>query len=574
MSEGAFDVFLSYSRDDQQTAERVAETLHAQGLKVFLDRWYLRPGCSWPEALERALADCRAVAVLLGPRGIGPWQQREQYQALDRQAKTPDFRVIPVVLPGTEDLALGFLGLNTWVDLRSDIEQGLGLLAKAVRGEPAGPADQGPDPRARICPYRGLHPFREEDAPFFCGREAFTTALVERAGSHELVAVVGASGSGKSSVVRAGLIPALRRGADAGHVWDIAVLRPGDQPIRALAAALLPPEPDVDEFDRIALLRRRAEQLARGDVPLPEVVDRMLERQPGTDRVLLAVDQAEELFTLADQAVRCRFVELLLDATRMAPLTVVLALRGDFYGRALEDRMLADRLDRAVVNLGPMTQDELARAILAPAEKVGLEFEDGLIQRILADVGSEPGNLPLLEFLLEGLWRGRVRGRLSHDNYDALGGVGGAIATRADAEYERLTPEQQLAARRFLVRLVAPGDGREDTRAVAELPADDPVLRAVVQRFADARLLVTGWNSASAKELVEVSHEALIRSWTELRRWVDEDRHFLRTLRRRSEIHLVGGREHSGSPPPARSPTRRGGGADRATPRFRPPQPA
>ena len=519
--------------------ERVAQAMHALGLKVFLDRWYLAPGSSWPEALERALASCRAVAVLLGPSGMGPWQQREQYRALDRQAKTPDFPVIPVVLPGTEDLALGFLGLNTWVDLRSDLERGLGLLAKAVHGEPAGPAGQGPDPRAAICPYRGLQPFREEDAPFFRGREAFTAALLERVASRQLIAVVGASGSGKSSVVRAGLVPALRRGAENGRVWDVAVLRPGRDPIQALAAALLPPDPEMDEFDRIALLRRRAGQLASGDVRLPEVIARMIERQPGTDRVLLVVDQAEELFTLAEEATRGRFVDLLLNATQLAPLTVILTLRGDFYGRALEHRMLADRLDRGVVNLGPMTRDELARAVREPAEQVGLEFDDGLVQRILADVGSEPGNLPLLEFLLEGLWQKRARGRLAHHDYDALGGVAGAIATRADAEYRRLTAEQQLAARRFLVRLVAPGEGREDTRAVAEVPEGDPLLGPVVQQFADARLLVTDRNSAHGKELVEVSHEALIRSWTELRRWVDEDREFLRTLRRAQEAKAI-----------------------------------
>src|SRR5262249_44031981 len=153
-----------------------------------------------------------------------------------------------------------------------------------------------------------------------------------------------------------------------------------------------------------------------------------------------------------------RFIDLVLDACSVAPLTVVLTLRGDFYGRALEYRPLADRLDHGVVNLGPMTSDELARAIREPAAKVGLEFEDGLVERILDDVGSEPGNLPLLEFLLEGLWQRRAQGRLTHGDYEALGGVAGAIVTRADAEFHRLDPDQQLAARRFLVRLVAPGE--------------------------------------------------------------------------------------------------------------------
>src|SRR4051795_3804141 len=297
MDSAAFDVFLSYSRADQALVERVAQALHARGLRVFLDRWYLAPGRSWPEALEDALARCRAVAVLLGPDGLGPWQQREQYKALDRQAREPAFPVIPVVLPGTTDPALGFLGLNTWVDLRPDLERGLELLARAVRGEPAGPAEQGRDPRAEVCPYRGLQPFREEDAAFFCGREAFTATLLERVASESLIAVVGASGSGKSSVIRAGLVPALRRGEDRKQVWDVALLRPGRDPLQALAAALLPPDPDLSEYRRIAELRDHAELLASGKVPLSDVVERILEKQPGTSRVLLVVDQAEELFT-------------------------------------------------------------------------------------------------------------------------------------------------------------------------------------------------------------------------------------------------------------------------------------
>jgi len=533
-----FDVFLSYNRADQAVIERVAQALYARGFKVFLDRWYLAPGRSWPEALEDALAHCRAVAVLLGADGLGPWQQREQYKALDRQAKEPGFLVVPVVLPNVkdQDLGLGFLGLNTWIDLRPDLGHGIELLAKALRGESVSPTEQGRDPRAEVCPFRGLQPFREEDAEFFCGREAFTRTLLERVASESLIAVVGASGSGKSSVIRAGLVPALRRGEDRKQVWDVALLRPGRDPLQALAAALLPPDPDLSEYRRIAELRDHAELLASGKVPLSDVVERILEKQPGTSRVLLVVDQAEELFTLTETVEhRRRFVELLLDATRRVPLTVALTLRGDFYGRALEDRVLADRLDHAVVNLGPMTRNELARAIREPAEKVRLGFEDGLVERILTDVGNAPGNLPLIEFLLEGLWQQRAGGCLTHRAYDALGGISGAIARRADNEFGRLTAEQQAAARRFLVRLVTPGEGREDTRAVAEVTEGDPLVASVVRHFADARLLVTDRDVSGQQELVEVSHEALIRSWTELRRWVDEDREFLRTLHRIEE---------------------------------------
>ena len=172
-------------------------------------------------------------------------------------------------------------------------------------------------------------------------------------------------------------------------------------------------------------------------------------------------------------------------------MTVVLTLRGDFYGRALEDRAFADRLQNAVVNLGPMRREELKRAVTEPAAKVGLGFEDGLVDHILDEVGSEPGNLPLLEFLLTELWARRERGSLTHGAYAAIGGVKGAIATRAEAELERLTPEQREALRRVMIRLVT-REGQADTRARAQIPSGDAAAEAVVRLFADARLLTTG----------------------------------------------------------------------------------
>jgi len=159
----------------------VARTLTARGLRVFLDRWYLTPGQPWPQALERTLACCHAVAVFLGADGLGPWQQRERDLALDRQGREPGFLVIPVLLT-RNDPALGFLKLNTWVDLSSNVadQAALDILFAAIRREPPGPAgrQQLAAVRAEISPYRGLRPFREEDAAFFCGREAFTEKLV------------------------------------------------------------------------------------------------------------------------------------------------------------------------------------------------------------------------------------------------------------------------------------------------------------------------------------------------------------------------------------------------------------
>ena len=556
----AFDVFLSYSRADASNAQRLVQLLRSRGLKVFFDRDYLTPGQAWPMLLEKHPRACRAVAICLGPEGLGPWQQREQYVALDRQAQEEDFPVIPLLLPGAKGPPLGFLRLSTWIDLTAGVDDwpALNVLERAIRGQAPSPDDAGlPDARATVCPYRGLEPFREEDEHFFVGREAFVRTLLEKIGQRPLVGVVGASGSGKSSVVLAGLVPSLRQRAD-GRVWEIGVMRPGPHPLRQLAAVFLPPDSNLEEFDRIAVLKKRAEQLASGEITLADVIDATLERQPGTDRLLLVVDQWEELYTqardlplkgsqdaedkLGDAQAKngginseCdAFVRILLESVRSEPrLALVLTIRGDFYGRALQDRALGDQLQDAIVNISPMARSELRRAIVEPAEKVSLSFEAGLVDKILSDIGNEPGNLPLLEFLLKELWdRHSPDRRLTFSSYASTGGVKRAIATRAERELKKLSPEQQAAARRFLIRLVTPGEGQEDTRARTAIPLRDERVREVINRFASARLLTTGRDPASGLEMVEVGHEALIREWDTLKEWVNADREFLRTIER------------------------------------------
>jgi hypothetical protein len=201
-----YDVFISYHWRDHSKVEPIARELREKhGLKPFLDRWYLVPGQSWPQALQETLRSCRAVAVLIGPGEMGPWQQREMYFALDRQARDPKFPVIPVLLPGA-DPVLGFLGQNTWIDLREHAAEPapINILALAVRGEPPSPElrEQLSTTMATICPYRGLLYFREEDAAFFFGRDTTISQLTGAIKNNSLLAVVGASGSGKSSVVR------------------------------------------------------------------------------------------------------------------------------------------------------------------------------------------------------------------------------------------------------------------------------------------------------------------------------------------------------------------------------------
>lgn len=528
---GKYDVFFSYNSSDHAAVETVARALRERGLKVFLDRWYLVPGRPWPQMLEEVLNTCQAVCVFLGRQGMGSWQQREKELALARQIRDSTFPVIPVLLPGAEP-ALGFLSLNTWVDMGAGVDDPgpLAVMTAAVRGQPPSPElrEQINATLSTVCPYRGLRHFREEDASLFFGRKDATARLVEALAQHTMIALVGASGCGKSSVVRAGLVPWVRRGVGE-QVWDVATLVPGDRPLRALAAAFLPLlEPEMTERKRLKEIGALARDFAEGSVSLRDVATRALEKQPGTDHLLLVVDQWEELYTLTQEAAaRRRFVDELLEATAGRLLTLVLTLRGDFYGRVLEDRALADRLQGAVVNLGPMEREELRQAIESPAQQVGLAFEPGLVHRILDDVGKEPGNLPLLEFVLTSLWEQRQRGMLLHEAYEAMGEVQGAMAHRADQVFEKLPPDQQKVVHRVLVQLVRPGEGTEPTRRRATFAEVGEAARSVVLQLADARLTVTGRDEATGEQTVEVAHEALIHNWGRLKGWLDEDKEFL-----------------------------------------------
>jgi hypothetical protein len=234
------------------------------------------------------------------------------------------------------------------------------------------------------------------------------------------------------------------------------------------------------------------------------------------------------------------FLNHLLDAAgeRDGPLTVILTLRADFYSHCLGVRPLADRLEGRVVNIGPMTEEELRRAIEEPARSVGVRFESGLAERILEDVRGEPGTLPLLEFALTELWGKRRGGLLTHEAYEEFGGVGGAIAQRAEKEYGRFSEEEKGLARRIFLNLITPGEETEDVRrraALAEILPEEPAradsVRAVVKTLADARLITTGREEASGEETVDIAHEALIRGWERLKGWVKEDRAFLEWLK-------------------------------------------
>jgi len=380
------------------------------------------------------------------------------------------------------------------------------------------------------CPYRGLSAFREQDAALFFGREDFTRQLLEAIQSqHAATVILGPSGSGKSSVAHAGLIPRLREKGD----WLVADLRPGASPFHSLAAALLTLlEPTLSETDRLVESQKLAVALSQGDLPLQRLVERVLDKSdPGTN-LLLLIDQFEELYTLCQQPeTRRRFLDELLEtaeATRErggGMFALVVTMRADFMGQALDYRPFADILQNNLLMMGPMTREEMCRAIEQPAIVQGAAFEGGLVERILDDVGEQPGYLPLLEFALTLLWERADSGWLTHSSYESTGEVKGALAQYADLIYSRLDKDEKEKARRVFLQVVRPGEGTQDTRRVATRAEIGETSWPLAQHLADKRLVVSG-RDVSVADSVEEIHEALIAGWGRLRDWIDVDRAF------------------------------------------------
>ncbi|WLE96153.1 MAG: trypsin-like peptidase domain-containing protein [Candidatus Electrothrix communis] len=367
-------------------------------------------------------------------------------------------------------------------------------------------------------PYRGLESFQEEDARFYFGRESDTTALREKVEQQPFTAVIGASGSGKSSLVLAGVIPALR---STGN-WLIADCRPKKQPFYELSSCLVPLLYD-DELEVIKGTRQCAADLRAGELSLSDLIRRIVQKKRA-HRFLLVVDQFEELYTLnEDTEARC-FIDLLLEAGETGILSVVITMRADFLETALHYGVFAEALNNASVIVPPISEDGLRKAVKKPAELFKIGFESGLIDLIIRDVGKEPGSLPLLEFCLTQLWERQEFRRITHAAYTAIGGVQQALAKHADAVYAEFTESEREQLRHIFLKLVRPGQGTEDTRQVATVGQIQAEYRELITRLADKRLIVTERDEERGEETVEVVHEALIRRWRTLRQWVEEER--------------------------------------------------
>ncbi|GHA14776.1 AAA family ATPase [Streptomyces echinoruber] len=444
-------------------------------------------------------------------------------------------------------------------------------------GGPAPDADTAPPLPGGVCPYRGLAPYRQQDARWFFGRERSTRALLaqlraaERGGG--LVMLVGASGAGKSSLLNAGLVPALQDGApgdrDGRPARAVLQLVPGADPLAALtaripglAAALTAAEDEAATVVREALAAwarhrdrdarpahpleptRPAEPTAKpldpahtADPTRPTAPTLPSEPSPPT-RPILIVDQFEETFTLCpDEAARRTFVRILHAACSPAapgeepPALVVLGVRADFYDQCLTHPELADALQHRHMVLGPLTTAELREAVTGPAKAVGLELEPGLAELIVKEVGADgprgahdAGVLPLLSHALLATWQRRKGGRLTLAGYRAAGGIQGAVAASAERAWSELDPAARRAARVLLLRLVRVAEDTQATRRratrrqLARESADPDKTEESLEALVRARLVTLD------ADTVEITHEALLTAWPRLREWIEEDR--------------------------------------------------
>lgn len=418
-----------------------------------------------------------------------------------------------------------------------------------IEGAPPIPAEGPPAPGDT--PFKGLYYFEESDADLFFGREALTAQLINRLHSSSLLAVVGASGSGKSSLVRAGIVQSLKRGLEleggilppAGSTdWLVHIITPTTHPLEALAASLTCDQGTVAAattlIDEMRKDRRSLSLFVR-----KLLLESSLQHSAQNKRLLLVVDQFEEIFTACkDSFERSAFIDNLMAAAfdeGKSPLILILVLRADFYDQCGQYDCLRAALERHQAYIGPMTPAELRRAIEEPARQGNWQFEPGLVDLILRDVGAdghqapEPGALPLLSHALLETWKNRHGRVMTLESYGESGGVRRAIAKTAETVYnQQLSPSQKTAARNIFLRLTELGEGTQDTRRRAPftellpVPEQRTEIEAVVKILADARLVTTEQGS------VEVAHEALIREWPKLREWLEEDREGLRVQRR------------------------------------------
>lgn len=529
-------LFISYHKAGGSAAQMLKRYLELRGVEVWLDAATAGPDEPWPESITNRLAEVKAAAVLIDPAGLSRRQKQIIGLALERQAQAEgaghSFPVLPVLLPGA-DLAPAFLFNDHWIDLRQNHDEALAALPLAA----AGTAIKRP-PAVIVdhCPYRGLKPFREEDAAFFFGRETYVdrlATLLEQ--EQQPVVLVGPAGSGKTSLIQAGLIPRLRRQCNPASWWDIVCLRPGERPLNRMAVGL---GPFLASTQRDLAAPTLETQLAGDPRALAHLIDGRQTRWAGKARLLLVIDQFEDLLALTPVAEREAFIEALLRAMEHDSVSIVIGLRAEAYARALNLSGTVNHwLEGQVVNLGPPHHEDVAAIAQQPARLVTTACQPGLVERL----STAADRLPLLELCLTELWQRHCGGLLSLADFEQIGGIEGALGWRAEAIYGSFSSGQQRRVQHIfqaLTQVTPPGNITcRDWVSLTELcPPQDRLESTQVQRvlstLEEEGLIGAEQDPFTLEPNVKIISPVVLDHWPRLRAWLDQEREFLLWQRR------------------------------------------
>lgn len=527
-------IFISYARKDHSFVARLREDLEQAGIDHWIDHQDLAPGTdSWELAIREALKACESVLWVVSPSSFESAYVRDEISI----ARMDKRKIYPVFVDGDNWLDCVPLGTGEiqYIDARENYDVARNLILETlgasdsifiVPDEPIPILPTGEDPRN---PYKGLQAFRAEDQANFFGRDALIEILfeaVEQKGqSARLLAILGASGSGKSSVIMAGLLPKLEAQHPDWIFLDPIV--PGNHPIENLTIAL------ARQFEKKAQAAIREDLLDRSTRGLHR-----LARELSDKPVVLYIDQFEEVFTLVDEeSERRQFIDLLTTASTEANgiLYVLLSMRADFYDRPLQYKLFGDLLAEHHTPITPMTLADLYDVIQKPVQNEGVSFEEGLVTELVFEVRNEIGALPLLQFTLEELFEQRKGNTLTISAYEQMGGLKRTLPQYAEHTFMLLSSNHhKRLARTLFLRLIEVGQTEQDTTrrraSYSELILPDinatRILQEVASTFADARLLVS--DQSGDERTLEVSHEALIREWERLGEWLRDAREDLR----------------------------------------------
>jgi WD40 repeat protein len=543
-------VFISYSRRNLNVVERLARDLQDAGLEVWVDFRKIKGGEAWRQAIYNGIDESEfVIACLSASAAESEWVRRE-LEIAQQQKKL----IIPVMLERAFEVIEQYPETKVLLDVQiinfADLnyERAFPTLLSSLPGREATANYDDIDPSLIPNPFKGLESFQETDNDFFFGRGELVdkavvrlSAIVNDNEDARFMAFVGASGSGKSSLVRAGLIPAIRAGRLPGSDdYPIVIFKPGNKPVEAMAGRILPLIGDVS-------LEMVVERLNENHRALHDIAGEIMKAAPPEDRFTIIIDQFEEVFTRVEGDEQMLFLDLLHAAVtaKNGRVLVLITMRADFFDRLSHFPKLAGLFGHNnIMIVADMTSEELRNTIEGPAITVGLVYDHGLPDRILAEVQQQAGSLPLLQYSLSQLFEQRDRRRLTWDAYNAIGGVRQALARHAEKVYRSLNSAEQDLMQRLLLRLVEVSETGEATRRrvrrdelsferVSENSLNDLLDKMT---SSNVRLLVSSRELRADEDpdetkptvYVEVVHEALIREWQRFQNWVRDDEENLR----------------------------------------------